>query len=149
MKKIFFILQLLTSINCLAQDNSKAAIALIARGYADHIVLRYFPTTPVLFDKANEAGYVLERAVFKTGVPVEKLVYTPVKGSPFKRWDEAKWETVLQGADVKDTTTTKLAGFAMMLSDSSAKPVKGDVLEGGLKSLMEERNNQDMKLPLH
>src|ERR1700733_5352902 len=134
MKKILFIFQLsLLSAACFAQtDSSKMAIALMARGYSDHVVLRYFPTTPSLFGKAIEAGFIAERADNKDGVSFEKLVYTPVKGSPFKRWNEDQWETAFKGVAPKDSSLTKLAGLAMMLSDSSAKPKKGDVMEGGL-----------------
>lgn len=120
----------------------------MARGYPDHVVLRYFPTSPVLLNKANNAGYIIEKAIFKAGTPVEKLSYTPLKGSPFKRWTDDEWEKGLQSIDKNDTSATRLAGFAMTLSDPNVETAAGDVLAGGLKSLKEERDNQDMKFAM-
>ena len=150
MKNIFFILQLsLISTYCLAQSpDSKMHMALMARGYPDNVVLRYFPTTPQLLNKANITGYIIERAVYKPGIASENLVYTPVKGSPFKRWSDDQWEKAFSAVDKSDSVNTKLAGFAMTLSDANVKTGSEDVLAGGLKSLKEERDNQDMKFGL-
>lgn len=150
MKALFFIFQLIfISTFCLAQsDDDKASIALMARGYPDHVVLRYFPTTPVLLNKSTTAGYVIEKAVYKTGIPIERLTYTPLKDSPFKRWSDEEWEKRLQTIDKNDTTNIQLAGFAMALSDPNIKAGGEDVLAGGLKSLKEERDNQDMKFAM-
>jgi hypothetical protein len=148
MKTILIILPLvLISFICRSQtqNETKTTIAITARSYADHIVLRYFATTPSLLNTANKVGYVIERAVFKDGIPVEKLSYTPVKGSPFLRWTDQQWDSALKAADKTDTTNIKLAGFAMTLSDSNVRASKGNVFDGGLKSLKEERDNQDMK----
>ena len=148
MKKILFIFQLaLISFICQAQsrNNTDSAIAIEARSYADHIVLRYFATTPALFNRAIKEGYVIERAEFKEGIPFEKQTYVPVKGSPFKRWNDEQWQKTFKESDKKDSNTTKLAGFAMLLSDSNVKASNGNVLDGGLKSLKEERDNQDMR----
>ncbi len=148
MKKIFFILSyLLISFIVNAQNDSasKPAIAIVARSYNDHIVLRYFAGSPALFNKANTVGYVIERAVYKENIPFEKLIFIAIKGSPFKRWTETQWESGFKQSDKKDSNANKLAGFAMAISDSNAAKTKGDVLENGLQSLKEERDNQDMK----
>ena len=150
MKKLFFIIQLsFLSTCCLAQaDNSKPSIALMARGYADHVVLRYFPTMPALLIKANTTGYVIEKAVYKPGIAPEKLVYTAVKGSPFKRWTDDLWDKGMQAIDKNDTVSTNVVGFAMTLSDPNVKAGSVDVMAGGLQSLKEERDNQDMKFAM-
>src|SRR5665647_954013 len=148
MKKIFFILSyLLISFIVKAQNDtaSKPAIAIVARSYNDHIVLRYFAGSPALFNKANTVGYIIERAVYKENIPFEKLIFTAIKGSPFKRWTETQWESAFNKSDKNDSNNNKLAGFAMALSDSNAAKTKGNVLENGLQSLKEERDNQDMK----
>ncbi|OIR14216.1 exoglucanase B precursor [mine drainage metagenome] len=148
MKKIFFVLSFL-SIGFIseaqADSASKPAIAIVARSYNDHIVLRYFAGSPALFTKANTAGYIIERALYKENIPFEKLIYTAIKGSPFKRWDETQWQSAFDKSDKNDSNNNKLAGFAMALSDSNAAKTKVDVLENGLQSLKEERDNQDMK----
>ena len=149
MRSLFFMLLLLYMGDvCFAQsnENEKNSIALLARGYSNSVILRYFPTTPGLLEMANKAGYVVEKAIYKEGISFEKLTYTTIKGSPFKRWSGAEWEQAAKGADQKDTNTIKLAGFAMLLSDPNAKTAKEDVLANDLKSLKEERDNQDMKL---
>jgi len=148
MKTILIILPLvLISFLCRSQtqNETKPIIAITARSYADHIVLRYFATTPSLLNRANKVGYIIERAAYKDGVTVEKLPYAPVKGSPFMRWTDQLWESALKAADKNDTTNMKMAGFAMTLSDSNVRASKGNVFDGGLKTLQEERDNQDMK----
>lgn len=148
MKKIFFIISFL-SIGFISKSQTdtaaKPAIAIVARSYNDHIVLRYFATSPALFNKANSLGYLIERAVYKENIPFEKLIFTAIKGSPFKHWTETQWESAFNKSDKNDSNNNKLAGFAMALSDSNAAKTKGDVLENGLQSLKEERDNQDMK----
>lgn len=147
MKTLFIIFQILfISTICLAQgDAGKASVALVARAYPDHVVLRYFPTTPTLMNRAYVTGFVIERAVYKPGIANDKLAYTPIKGSPFKRWGDDLWEKGFREMDSSDSTNVKLAGFAMTLSDENVKPDSIDVMAGGLKSLKEERDNQDMK----
>ena len=148
MKKILYILPLLfISFLCKSQtqNETKPLIAISARSYSDHIVLKYFAATPSLFNVANRVGYVIERADYKVGIPFEKLSYVAIKGSPFTRWTDAQWETALKAADKKDTTNFKLAGFVMNLSDSNIRASNGNVMDGDLKTLKEERDNQDMK----
>ena len=87
MKKIFILFQLtLISSISLAQTHTDSAIAIEARSYADHIVLRYFATTSVLFNRANKTGYIIEKASFKDGISLENLTYIPIKGSPVKQY---------------------------------------------------------------
>jgi fibronectin type 3 domain-containing protein len=148
-KKFIFIfhLSLFTSV-CIAQTEAKKPVALVARSYADHIVLRYFATSPSLFNTANKVGYVIEKApiaIGADGTSPEKLSYVAIKESPFKRWKDEQWETALKNLKLSDSTELKLAGLAMALTDSSAKPRGGDVMEDGLKSLKEQRDNADMK----
>lgn len=148
MKKIYLILQLiLISIGCYSQtkEDKKPVIAIVARSYADQIVLRYFASTPAKFNKANKLGYVVEKAVFKEGVSFDKLNYAPINNSPFKRWEDKKWENELKQLDKKDTTNARLAGLVYTLSDENVKASNGDVLEKDLESLKEEQTNQDMK----
>jgi hypothetical protein len=146
MKALFFTFQLLLiSMVCIAQSSSAPSIVLVGRGYPDHVVLRYFPTSPSLLNKANLSGYIIEKAVYKPGIANAKLVYTPLKGSPFKRWADDVWEQNIRAVDRADTITGKMAGLAMVLTGTNVKAGTDDVMAGGLKSLMEERDNQDMK----
>ncbi|HEY8660554.1 MAG TPA: hypothetical protein VIL78_16075 [Hanamia sp.] len=148
MKKLLFILSfLLISFISKSQNDTtnKPSIAIVARSYADHIVLRYFATSPSLFNKANKEGYVIERATYKASIPFEKLLFTSIKGSPFKHWNDTQWEAAFNQSDKSDSNNIKMAGFAMALSDSNGTIAKSDILENGLKSLKEERDKQDMK----
>lgn len=113
-------------------------IALMARGYSNSVVLRYFPANPGLLEIANKAGYVVEKASYKEGISFEKLTYNTINGSSFKRWSDAEWEQAAKGADQKDSNTIKLAGFAMLLSDPNGKTAKEDVLANDLKSLQKK-----------
>lgn len=150
MKSPLFIVQLLfVSFACWAQaDSSRASMALIARGYPDRVVLRFFPTRPSLLNKANITGYLVERAVYKPGIAVEKLAFTPISGAPFKRWTDDLWEKGFKLLDKSDTVSTRIAGFAMSLSDTGVKAAGANILDGGLKSLKEERDNQETKFAL-
>jgi len=148
MKAIIYLpLFFLISLVSIAQNEQeiKPAIAVIARSYGTSIELRYFPSKPALLSKGYQLGYHVERANFRTGVAVENLSFSPIKGSPFLIWDEKQWEAGFKDKNNIDSTQLKLAGFAMGLSDSSANGKVGDVLDGGLKSIKEERDNQDMK----
>jgi fibronectin type 3 domain-containing protein len=129
-------------------QTTKPELALVARGYPDRVILRYFPTSPALMTRAGAAGFVIERANFKQGTAVEKLTYSAIKGSPFKRWDEAAWTSGLQGIAPGDTTSRQIAGLAMALNDPNVKTAGSDVLADGLKTLMDERNQQDMKFAM-
>ena len=150
MKALIFTIQLLLFLNMagFAQPGKdKLPVMLIARSYPDHIVLRYFPTSPALMDKANSLGYIVEKAAYKAGLPVEKQVFSAVKGSPFKRWNNDRWEKALNETDKKDTTQIQLAGFAMTLSDENVKPA-ADIMANGLQTLMQARDDQDMKFAM-
>ena len=148
MKVIFY-----TTLFCLLsfvasaqnEPETKPSMAVIARSNGTTIELRYFPSTPALLTKGYQIGYHVERANFRAGVAFENLTYLPIKGSPFLIWNEQQWEATFKGVDNKDSTQIKLAAFAMALSDPSANAKVGDVLDGGLKSIKEERDNQDMK----
>lgn len=127
------------------EQDLKPSIIVIARGNSTSIELRYFPSSAALLNRSYQLGYQIERANYVVGVSFENLSYTPIKGSPFKTWNENQWESAFNEADKIDTTQLKLAALAMGLSDVSANGKAGDVLDGGLKSIKEERDNQDMK----
>lgn len=148
LKLIVFILLIDIAIPVNGQKENKKPIALIARSYADHIVLRYFATTPTLFNAANKVGYIIEKAVAVNTTTIEKLTYLPIKGSPFIRWDETKWEAEYKNAVFTDSNELKLAGLAIAFSDAAASAIKGDVLNNDLKSLKEQRDNASMKFAL-
>ncbi|QKJ30601.1 hypothetical protein HQ865_12815 [Mucilaginibacter mali] len=147
MKAFFTTILSICALTVLAQTQ-RPELALMARSYPDKVVLRYFPTAPALLTRAANAGFVVEKAVFKPGIALEKLAYAPVKGSPFKRWGDDAWNTALRNASQNDTASTRIIGFAMTLTDPAVKAASGDVLADGLKTLMEERNQQDMKFAM-
>ncbi len=144
-KLILIIIPFLLSFSAGAQQTTptNAEMEISARSYLDHIQLRFAPTTPILMSQANRTGYILERADFVQGIPFSGLNYAPVKGSPFKRWDEAHWRQALTDANQKDTTLSKLIVLAMTYSDSAME--NGDLLKSGLNSLKEQKNNADMR----
>ncbi|MDP3666181.1 MAG: hypothetical protein Q8R50_05835 [Sediminibacterium sp.] len=144
-KLLLLILAIIFTITGITQTENKKPIALVARSYADHIVLRYFATTPALFNTANKLGYIIEKSVVVNNTAIEKLRYLPLKASPFVRWNEAKWEAGYKNAAFTDSNELKLAGLAMAFSDSAASAMKGDVLSDDLKSLKEQRDNASMK----
>ncbi|MEO8884509.1 MAG: hypothetical protein ABI367_00490 [Mucilaginibacter sp.] len=148
MKTILFILQLsIVGATCFAQTGSgpNITIAITGRGYSDHIVLRYAPATPILFNKANIVGYVVEKAVYKDGIPFNALVYTPLKGSPFKRWSDEQWDKALENTDPRDSTNTNLVGLAATFSDPGGVAGSDDILKDGLKSLKDQKDKADMR----
>ncbi len=149
MKKIFSIL-LITIISslCAAQQpgiQNSMTLAISARSYSNHIVLRYAPANPILFNQANKVGYIVERANFVKGVPNEKLAFTAVPGSPFKRWSEPQWELALKESKSGDSTAVHLAGLAMVYSDPNAQTTAGDIMKDGLNSLKELKGNADIR----
>lgn len=118
---------------------NKVSLVITARSYQDHIVLRYDPTTPILLYQANKSGYIVEKANFIPGISFDKLAFTAITGSPFIRWNDQKWRTALS----KDTTQADLIALAMAYTDPAT--TGGDLLKNGLTSLMEEKNNADMR----
>ena len=149
MKKIFLILISLFMIHFgdaqQSPDQNKMEIVIHARSYADHIILRYVPTSPILFDQANRAGYIVERATFLPGVAFEKLNYLPVKGSPVMRWNDAQWRRVVADEILRDSTAANLIVLAMAYSSPDSAGIGEDVLKAGLKSLKEHKNNADLR----
>jgi len=150
MKKLFLIIVSVIVMNpfCFAQQpdiKNKTALDISARSYSDHIVLRFSPFTPILFNQGNKVGYIIERANFINGLPFEKLTYTAIKGSPLQRWNEEQWKKALNEEIVKDSSATNLIAMAMGYSDPGVSTPGGDVLKDGLQSLREQRNNADMR----
>jgi len=128
--------------SCFAQQpavKNKMSLVIIARSYQDHIVLRYDPTSPILLYQANKFGFIVEKANFIPGISFDKLTFTAITGSPFIRWNEQKWRTALS----KDSTKADLIALAMAYTDPST--ATGDLLKNGLNSLMEEKNNANMR----
>jgi hypothetical protein len=149
MKKIFLVLiSVLLSFFCNSQQapaKNKIELDITGRSYADHIVLRYAPATPILFDLANKAGYIIERANYIQGVSFEKLSYTALKGSPFKRWSEQQWEKAVNEQILSDSTAANLTVLAMAYSEPDSASSPGDIMKDGLKSLKEHKNNADLR----
>ncbi|WP_411274222.1 fibronectin type III domain-containing protein [Daejeonella sp.] len=149
MKKLFSILlQTMITALCFAQQSGtpiKVTLAISARSYSDRIVLRYAPANPILFSQANKVGYIVERANFVNGIASDKLSFTPIAGSPFKRWNEEQWEKALVEEKLKDTSAAKIAGLAMVFSDPDGTSQDGDVMKEGLKSFKDQKDNSDMR----
>jgi hypothetical protein len=146
MKKALIIFHLaIFSTLCMAQTETKSSVALLGRSYSDHIVLRYFATSPILFNLAYKVGYTVEKAVYTEGVAPEKLNYFPIKGSPFIRWKDDLWMTAFKNLSKADSVELKLAGLAMTISDPNVKPTPGDMMKDGLKSLRDQLDDADMK----
>lgn len=127
-----------------AKSQVKPSLAIDARGYSDRIVLRYMPSSPILFNEANRSGYRVERADFVKGVANDKLVYKPITGSPFKRLPNELWEKAILTSRTNDTASAKLVTLAMVYSSPDVN-TNGDLLRDGLKSLKEQASNADMK----
>ena len=147
MKKIFLILLILPFYTLSFAQNVKQ-VSFFARSYSDHIVLRLFVNSPASFYIANSKGYIIEKALAVSGISNEKLIYVPVKGSPFKRLQGNKWDELLNNASPKDTANNDMVGLAFIYSDSITKPKQGDVLEKGMQSIKENRENESFKLML-
>jgi hypothetical protein len=150
MKNLYLIfLFILTGINCNSQNEAikKPAVQTIARSYSDHIVLRFFAGTPSSFNNGMKVGYVIERADFNEGTGFDKLSYTAIKDSPFKRWTDEKWEKEIKEADKKDTVNSNLAGFAYSLTSSDGNK-DGNVTANGLESLKDELDKQNMQFAM-
>ena len=144
MKKISLLLLLLPFYMLLFAQKEKQ-VSLFARSYNDRIVLRLFVNSPATFYIANSKGYIIEKAVAVNGIGNEKLAYAAIKGSPFKRLEETKWEALINNAGPKDTVNKDLAGLAFIYSDSITKPKAGDVLDNGMQSIKENREQEAMK----
>lgn len=136
---------LMNAVVCAQTANNQPGISLSARSYADHIVLRYMPASPILFNQGNRLGYRVERADFVKGIPNEKLNFKPLRGSPFKRWPTDQWEKAITAARAKDTLSAKYLGLAMAYSAQDESRTGGDVLKDGLASLKEQQIAADMK----
>ena len=128
-----------------AQQEEQTPVGIIARSYNDHIVLRLFPKSITVLQVANANGYTVERAQMITGANVQKLSYTAVKGSPFKRMKEQDLENELAKSNGDDSTERNLTGLVYGITDSAAAPQAGDVLENGIESLKKKKDEDDMK----
>ncbi len=137
---IFLLLLLYCKLTSFAQAMEGPPIVITARSYENRIVLRYFATTPQLFKDANQWGYTIEKAIALTNQSKEQLVYTPIKNSPFKRWNEDQWTAAFKQKNTADSNETNLAGLAMGLTEGNAFMATGDLLSENLKSLNEIRN---------
>lgn len=126
------------------KSQTKATLAINARGYNDQITLRITPSSAILFNEGNRNGYRVERADYVKGISNDKLVYKPIIGSPFKRLSNSEWQNAIQLESVKDTASVKLARLAMVYSDQTAVG-NTDVLKDGLTSLKDQKSNADMK----
>lgn len=147
MQKIFILL-ILVIINAYSYGqqpsaNPQTALVLSARSYSDRIVLRYDPTTPILFHQANKVGYIVERANYTQGISLEKLNFEAIKGSPFVRWEDVQWKKALNDEMLRDSASANLAALAMAYSDQAING--GDLLKDGLTSLKEQQSNADMR----
>lgn len=140
---IFLLLLILNSHSLFAQAEESPPIVITARSYEDRIVLRYFATTPQLFKVANQSGYIIEKAIAVSNQSKEQLVYTPIKNSPYKRWNEDQWTNGFSLKSKADSNETNLAGLAMGLTEGNAFMATGDMLSDNLKSLNEIRNKID------
>lgn len=140
-RNVIFLLILIVSSNSLfAQAVEAPPIVITARSYEDRIVLRYFATTPQLFKVANQAGYIIEKAIAVSNQSKEQLAYTPIKNSPYKRWNEDQWAAGFKQKTIADSNETNLAGLAMGLTEGNAFMATGDMLSDNLKSLNEVRS---------
>ncbi|MES2418776.1 MAG: hypothetical protein V4541_11355 [Bacteroidota bacterium] len=129
-----------------AKSQVNPSIEIKARSYGDRIVLRYLPSSSIFFSQGNKVGYRVERAAYINGVPNEKLIFKPIKGSPFKRFTDEQWLAALNEEKNRDTSAAKLIGLAMIYSDPNGITNSGnDLLKEGLKSLKEQKDNADIK----
>jgi hypothetical protein len=139
-KLIFLLILIIGSHSMFAQAVDGPPIVITARSYEDRIVLRYFATTPQLFKVANQSGYIIEKAMAVSNQSKEQLTYTPIKNSPYKRWNEDQWTAGFKQKTIADSNETNLAGLAMGLTEGNAFMATGDMLSDNLKSLNEIRN---------
>jgi hypothetical protein len=127
-----------------AKSQSNQPLSISARSYTDRIVLRYLPSSPILFNQGNKFGYRIEKADYVKGLTNEKLNFKALSGSPFKRWSNEQWEQTILQEKRRDTLTAKYIGLAMVFSDPTSEN-GNDVLKEGLKSLKEQKSNADFK----
>lgn len=144
-KSILITLLSFVALAMQAQQEKQSPVGIIARSYNDHIVLRFFPKSITVLQVANANGYTVERAQMITGANVQKLSYTAVKGSPFKRMQEQDLENELAKSNGADSTERNLTGLVYGITDPAAAPQAGDVLENGIESLKKKKDEDDMK----
>ena len=92
---VFFIL-IMTSFNGISQESTitENSIQLIARVQSKKIALRWAPTNPSLWMKANKYGYLIERyTIYKNGQRLETpektiLTPSPLLPEPLENWEE-------------------------------------------------------------
>lgn len=140
---IFAINLLVLSISVMAQQTERPEVALVARSYADHIDLRYYPTTASLFNRGNKVGYIVEKAIKVKGKLLSQLSFQQLKGSPFKPWTDDKWQSAFESIDQSDTTQLQLAAFAMGFTNPNAVTTPSNVMENDLQSLKESSDNAE------
>jgi len=131
-----------------SQSEKKQSVAVVVRAYPDKIELRYFAVSASLFRLANTVGYIIERTESNAVSGFDKLQFTAIDGSPFKRWDDAKWETEMSKRSKADSNEIKMAGLAMAFTETSSTKTASDPLEKGLQSLMEKGIKMTINSPL-
>lgn len=120
-RKQVTILLLLFSTASVAQQGK---IQLVARAQPDKILLRWAPTSSVVWELANKYGYTIERyTVLKDSVlldPREFVVMTPplVKPRP-----QAEWETQIDTDDYAAVAAQAIFGETFELSQNYDKDI--------------------------
>lgn len=117
-------------------------VGVIAKRYADSVVVRWAPSIPALWTKSKVAGYRIERAE----VQGERAgAYTALTDQPVKPWTPEQWDQYGATSTSDDMNIMGPIAVAALLSDPTMDPADYPTNDPGqLDALRQARSRFEM-----
>lgn len=143
-KTIKYLLPVLFFANVISvksQQNNSGGIQVVARALPDKIIIRWAPTSPMLWQKVNKQGYIVERILMsKKGRLVKDRQLVRLTAKPVKPWPEEKWAKYFADSLNKKNNYAVIAAQAMLgESFTITEDYSNDVYKAITKSEENER----------
>lgn len=117
-------------------------IAVIAKRYADSVVVRWAPSTSALWTKAKVSGYRIERAEIQGD---RAGTFTALADAAVKPWAAEQWEQYAVSSKSDDMNVMGPIAVAALLSDPTMDPADYPTNDPGqIDALREARSRFEM-----
>lgn len=117
-------------------------VGVIAKRYADSVVVRWAPSTSALWTKSKASGYRIERAEIQG----ERAgAYTSITDQPVKPWNAEQWDQYGATSKSDDMNIMGPIAVAALLSDPTMDPADYPTNDPGqLDALRQARSRFEM-----
>ena len=134
---IFFILTMTSfMVSSQESDSGENLIQLIARVQSKQIALRWAPTNPSTWLRANKYGYVIERFTIKrNGQPLEKPVKTLLTSDPLIPKPIEDWKSIIENNDYAAIFAQALYGESFQVEE----------MQGGIAEIVNKAKEVDQR----